>query len=103
MIDINKAIVTTVKTGKILFGTNSAIKSARTKKGKLIIIASNCPQDTRREIEYNCKLSTMPMIIYKGNRIDLGAVCGKPFKVTALTIRDLGDSNILKLVEAEDV
>jgi large subunit ribosomal protein L30e len=41
--------------------------------------------------------------IYKGNRIDLGAVCGKPFKISALTIREPGDSDILKLTEAENV
>jgi len=40
----------------------------------------------------------------KGTRsIDLGAVCGKPFMVSALAIREPGDSDILKLAEAADV
>jgi len=103
MIDINKAIVATVKTGKILFGAKSAINSAKTRKAKLIIVASNCPQEIRRDIGYYCKLSNIPITIYNGNRIDLGAVCGKPFKVSALTIREPGDSDILKLTEAENV
>ena len=100
MIDINKAIATTVKTGKVLFGTNNAAKNAKTRKAKLIIVASNCPQKIRGEIEYYCKLSNIPVTIYKGTSIDLGAVCGKPFKVSALTIREPGDSDILKLREA---
>ena len=103
MIDINKAIVTTVKTGKVLFGTNNAINNAKTRKAKLIIVASNCPQKIRGDIEYYCKLSNIPVTIYKGNRTDLGAVCGKPFRVSALTIRKPGDSDILKLAEAENV
>jgi len=102
MIDVNKAIATTVKTGKILFGTNNAIKNAKTRKAKLIIVASNCPQKIREDIEYYCKLSNIPVTIYKGNSIDLGAVCGKPFRVSALTIREPGDSDILKLAEAEN-
>lgn len=102
MIDINKAIVTTVKTGKILFGTNNAINNAKTRKAKLIIVASNCPQKIRGDIEYYCKLSNIPVTIYKGTRTDLSAVCGKPFKISALTIRKPGDSDILKLTEAEN-
>jgi len=102
MIDVNKAIVTTVKTGKVFFGTNNATKNAKTGKAKLIVVASNCPQKIREDIESYCKLSNIPVTIYKGTSIDLGAVCGKPFKVSALTIREPGDSDILKLTEAEN-
>ena len=100
MIDINKAIATTAKTGKIQFGANSTLKSAKTRKAKLIIFASNCPQRTRENIEYYCKLFKIPVTIYNGNSLDLGAVCGKPFEVSALSIREPGDSKILKIVEA---
>ncbi|UCC59176.1 MAG: 50S ribosomal protein L30e [Candidatus Bathyarchaeum sp.] len=98
--DVNKAISTTAKTGKILFGANSALKSAKTRKAKLIIVASNCPQKIREDIKYYCKLSKVPVSIYKGNSLDLGAVCGKPFEVSALTIKEPGDSDILKIAEA---
>ena len=100
MIDVNKAIATTAKTGKIQLGANSALKSAKAKKAKLIIVASNCHQKTREDIEYYCKLSKIPVSIYKGNSLDLGAVCGKPFEVSVLTIREPGDSDILKITEA---
>lgn len=100
MIDVNKAITTTAKTGKIQFGANSALKSAKAKKAKLIIVASNCPQTMRENIEYYCLLSKIPVSIYNGSSLDLGAVCGKPFEVSALTIREPGDSDILKVVEA---
>ena len=103
MIDINKAIIATVKTGKVLFGAQSAINNTKVGKAKLIIVAANCPQKTREEIQYYCKLSNIPMIIYKGTSIELGAVCGKPFMVSALTIREQGNSNILKLAEATNV
>lgn len=103
MIDINKAIATTVKTGKVSFGANNAVKNAKIGKAKLIIVAANCPQKIREDIEYYCKLSDVPIVIYKGTSIDLGAVCGKPFMVSALTIREQGDSDILKLTEAANV
>jgi large subunit ribosomal protein L30e len=100
MIDVDKAIATTAKTGKIQFGANSALKSAKAKKAKLIIVASNCPQSIREDIEYYCELSKIPVNIYKGSSLDLGAVCGKPFEILALTIREPGDSDILKVTEA---
>ncbi len=100
MIDIEKAIVTAVKTGKVLFGSNNAIKSAKLGRAKLIILASNCPQKIREDIEYYCKLSGIPILYYKGTGIDLGVVCGKPFVVSALTIREPGDSEIIRAVKS---
>jgi large subunit ribosomal protein L30e len=100
MIDMDKAIATTAKTGKIQFGANSTLKSIKAKKAKLVIVASNCPQKIREDIKYYCELSKIPVSIYKGNSLDLGAVCGKPFEVSTLTIREPGDSDILKIAEA---
>ncbi|MBC7130194.1 50S ribosomal protein L30e [Candidatus Bathyarchaeota archaeon] len=103
--DVDKAIATAVRTGKVMFGSNSALQSARTGRAKMIIVASNCPERIRKDIEYYCKLSKVPLLVYKGSSVDLAAVCGKPFLVAALTIRDPGDSDILKLAEnnAEEI
>jgi len=103
MIDINKAIASAVKTGKVWFGTDNAIKNVKIGKAKLVVLAENCPKNIREDIEYYCKLSKIPMIIYKGTSLDLGAACGKPFMISTLTIRELGDSDILKITEATNV
>jgi len=99
MIDVNKAISTTVKTGKVVFGANNAVKSAKMGRAKLILVASNCPRNIMDDITYYANLSGVSVVIYKGSSIDLGVVCGKPFMVSALTIREPGDSDILKLSE----
>ena len=102
MIDIDKAIATAVKTGKVSFGANSAIQNAKTGKAKLIILAANCPKNTREDIEYYCQMSKVPFITHKGSSLDLAAICGKPFTVSALSIREPGDSEILSLTESEE-
>jgi large subunit ribosomal protein L30e len=99
VIDVDKAIRTVAKTGKVSFGAKSTIQNAKTGKAKLIISAVNCPRNTREDIEYYCELSNIPLIIYKGSSIDLAAVCGKPFIVSALSIKEPGDSEILRLIE----
>lgn len=102
MIDVDKAIAAAVKTGKVSFGASSAVQSAQTGRAKLIIIAANAPKNVRGDIEYYSSLSKVPLIVYKGSSLDLAAVCGKPFTVSALSIREPGDSEILKLTETAE-
>lgn len=99
MIDVNKAIASVVKTGKVTFGANAALQNAKSGKAKMIILAANCPKDIKEEIEYNCNLSNVPVMTFKGASIDLATVCNKPFVISALSIRETGDSDILKAIE----
>lgn len=102
LINIDKAIATSVRTGKVSFGTKSTIKNAKTGKVKLTILASNCPKNIKEEIEYYCKLSKVPVLTYKGTSIDLAGVCNKPFTISALSIKEPGDSEILSVAENID-
>src|SRR3990170_9043730 len=99
MIDIDKAIATAVKTGKVSFGANAAMLNAKTGKAKMIILSSNCPQNIKDDVEYYCKLSKVPVMTYKGGSMDLAEVCSKLFIISALSIRETGDSEILKVME----
>lgn len=101
MINIDKAIASAVKTGKVSFGANSALLNAKTGKAKMIILASNCPKEIKADVEYYGKLSKVPVMSYKGDSMDLANVCGKMFIISALSIREPGDSEILKSVEMQ--
>lgn len=103
MIDIDKAIASAVKTGKVSFGANSALQNAKTGKAKMIILASNCPKDIKEQIEYDGKISKVPVITYKGGSMDLAEVSGKLFIISALSIRESGDSEILKIIETNEI
>jgi large subunit ribosomal protein L30e len=99
MINVDKAISTAVRTGKALFGSDEAIRSTKNGKAKLIVLASNAPPQIQESLKYYGSLSQIPIVAYRGNNIDLGMACGKPFAVSALTVKEVGDSEILKLVE----
>ena len=99
MIDVDKAIATVVKTGKVSFGANTALQNAKTGKAKMIVLAANCPKEIKEQVEYYGKISKVPVMTYKGTSIDLAAVCNKLFIISALSIRETGDSEILKLTE----
>lgn len=97
--DLNKQISMAVKTGKVELGCKEATDAAKAGKARLIVISSNCPEPLRSSIVYNAKLSEVPVYIYSGTSMDLGVACEKPFLVTALTVKEPGDSEILKLAE----
>jgi large subunit ribosomal protein L30e len=101
MIDIDKAIASAVKTGKVSFGANSALLNAKTGKAKMIVLAANCPKEVKSEIEYYSKISKVPVLTYKGVSMDLANICNKLFIISALSIREPGDSEILKAVEMQ--
>ena len=103
MIDLNKSIARAVKTGKVFFGAKNALMSAKSGKARLIIAAANSPEVFLKELKYYCKLSKVPLVIYNGTSRDLGTVCGKPFTVSALTVREPGDSDILEAKVNENV
>jgi len=99
MIDMDRAIATAVKTGKVTLGGGNAVKNAKLGRGKMVVVASNCPRDIMDDVTCYAKLSNIPVVIYKGSSIDLGMTCGKPFMVSALTVREPGDSDILKAIQ----
>jgi len=87
-----------VKTGKVGFGSKDAITSTGFARAKMIILAKNIREADRDEILHNAGQSEIPVYVFPGSSLDLGAVCEKPFPVSAIVVREPGDSDVLKLV-----
>lgn len=102
MTDMAKQLKIAVKTGEVSFGHIEALRAARSGRGRLIVLASNCPESVRSAILHSARLSDLPVYVYAGSSVDLGSVCEKPFLISAVTIREPGDSEILKVVEARN-
>jgi large subunit ribosomal protein L30e len=96
-IDVNKQIEIAVRTGKVSFGVKEALDAARSAKAKLLIMASNCPQPDKGDILQYAKQSSLSVYNYPGSSVDLGGACLKPFVVAVLSVKEPGDSEILKL------
>ncbi len=97
--DVNKQIRMAVKTGKVEFGTKNALANVNTAKAKLVILANNAVTSDRRDIVYSADQSEIPVYVFPGSSLDLGALCEKPFPVSALIVKEAGDSEVLKLAE----
>lgn len=94
--NINSRLALVMKSGKYTLGYKTTLKTLRSGKGKLVIIANNCPAIRKSEIEYYAMLSKTGVHHYHGNNVDLGTACGKLHRVGVLTVTDAGDSDIIK-------
>ncbi len=92
--DVAQSIRLAVDSGKVELGTKKALKFSLVGGVKLIVVAKNCPEN--EELKVNCQSSKVPVLDFAGNGVELGAVCGKPFSVSALSVVSEGNSDILK-------
>jgi len=96
--DIDRGIRVAVDTGNVTLGSDKSIQSLKLGKGRLVIIARNCPKDIREDVDHYSRLSDISVYDYDGTSVELGSVCGKPFTVATLIIKDPGDSTILEVM-----
>ncbi|EQD44100.1 50S ribosomal protein L30e [mine drainage metagenome] len=96
MADLSNDIRLAVDSGVTALGLNEVIRSIRDAKAKLIVVASRNKESTMQDIAHMAKVANVPMEVFEGNPIELGAVCGKPFSVSAVSVIEAGNSNILK-------
>ncbi|MHA1978094.1 MAG: 50S ribosomal protein L30e [Candidatus Hodarchaeales archaeon] len=97
--DIEKAINMAMSTGKVRMGYSDVKKSVLGGKVKATIVSNNLPLNIAEELIRSCKLSNIPIISYEKSGKELGAVCGRPHKVSTIAILDPGNSKILEYIE----
>ncbi|KAI6248586.1 60S ribosomal protein L30 [Erysiphe necator] len=93
--NINNRLALVMKSGKVTLGYKSTLKTLRSGKAKLVIIAGNTPPLRKSELEYYSMLSKTNVHHFAGNNIELGTACGKLFRCSTMAILDAGDSDIL--------
>ena len=93
--DMNRALRQVVQTGEVHFGVRQAKRALKDRTAQLLIVPENIPQDTLTELR---DVSKVPMFRFSGTNFELGTVCGKPFSVSALTVIEAGDSDIMDSV-----
>jgi len=86
-VSLTETIQAALKSGKVVIGYMESIKFIKVNTPRLIVIAKNAPEKSRKEIEYNAKIGNSKVEIFDGNSKELGVICGKPFPVTTLVIK----------------
>ncbi|EEA25617.1 60S ribosomal protein L30 [Talaromyces marneffei ATCC 18224] len=68
---ISSRLALVMKSGKVTMGQKSTLKSLRSGKAKLILIAGNCPPLRKSELEYYAMLAKTPVHHFSGNNVSL--------------------------------
>ncbi|GBF08895.1 50S ribosomal protein L30e [Aeropyrum pernix] len=98
-VSVEKALKDLVKTGVYAMGFKQSLKAVKAGEAKAIVIAENTPPELRRKLEYYAKLAGIPIIVYRGTRMDMGLVMGRRHGVSVLAVIDEGSSRILEQAE----
>jgi large subunit ribosomal protein L30e len=87
--NIERNLKIAITTGSVLFGTKEAEKAVKNKTAKMIVMADNYSN------EFLTNQNAVKSLQFPGDNVALGALCGKPFSVSVVTIIDPGESNVI--------
>ena len=97
---LEKIIKDAMDDDKCLLGAKEVIGSI--KNSKLIILSESIPQNVLQKIQETAKTSKVSTLNFKGSSVALGRLCGTQFRISALSIKTLSETNLKSLLkEAE--
>lgn len=97
MASLDDELKRTIATGKVSLGTRSVLREIGLGRAKIVILSSNIEPSQKERILKLAEDSSVPVLEHRKPGIDLGNLCGKPFSVSAISVRDTGDSKITSL------
>jgi large subunit ribosomal protein L30e len=99
----DKAIASVVKaamkSGKVVFGERASVRAI--KSSKLVVVSASLQGEEADEVAKSCKEADVPLVVFEGSAVDLGAAVARPFPVKVLSIKTAGDADIGKLLSRE--
>ena len=99
---LEKIIKDAMDDKKCTLGAKEVIGSM--KNSKLIILSQSIPKGTLQKIQETATSSKIPLLNFKGSSVELGRLCGTQFRISALSLKTLSETNLktlLKEVEEE--
>ncbi|MCL5008465.1 MAG: 50S ribosomal protein L30e [Candidatus Marsarchaeota archaeon] len=96
MSDLNTDLRLAIDTGKVVFGNREVMRTVSSADAKAVVVAMNGKHDIVGDMLHISEISSIKIIKFNGNSIELGALCGKPFSVNVFAILEPGNSNILE-------
>jgi len=99
----NTQLRNAVDTGKVVYGTKETLRECLVGEPKLVVVSKAIKNITKKQLEHYSKLLDITFIEYPEGGFELGSVCGKPFNVSSLVVRDFGQSSIVDVINLKEV
>ena len=90
-----KILKEAMKGGRYSLGAGEVI--ADMKGSKLILLTESLPVDTRAKLTEEAQKNNVKVVDLEKNSTELGRMIGRPFRVSALALRQVSDSELRQL------
>lgn len=90
-----------LRTGKCEVGVKEV--SDGIKGSKLVLLSSSVEKEVQNSMRNEALRLKVPITVLNFSSSKLGRLCGKPFRVSALSIRSPGEASIAAIMEAAGV
>jgi large subunit ribosomal protein L30e len=95
---LEKVIKDAIASDKYKSGVKEVLQSA--KGSKLIILSKSVAAADRTKLEEQAKSANISIYEYAGTSVQLGKLCNKPFRITAIALR-AGSADEIKTILSE--
>ncbi len=92
---LGRVLKEAMKTGKYTLGTREVISEV--KSSKVVIAAGSLPGKAGRQVREEAEKNKVPLVILDRNSAQLGRLLGRPYRVSAVAIRSISDSDLRQL------
>lgn len=97
MKSLEKLVKDAVAADKYKSGTKQVLQAA--KNSKLIVVSKSLGASERAKLDEQAKSANVAIYEFNGNSVQLGKLCNRPFRVTALAIQSGTDAEIKAVME----
>ncbi len=94
---LEKAIKDAVEDDKCSFGTKEVIGSI--KNSKLVVLSHSVLPSMTQKIVEAAKSAKVPTLNYNGSSVELGRLCGTQFRISAVSLKTLSDTNLKAIIK----
>ena len=98
---LEKAIKDAIKKRKPTIGTKQIMHSMET--SKLIVISQSVPNEKVKNVEKNAKNYNVPILNFEGTSVELGKLCGLQFRVSAISLDSLSNTNTQAILKEYEI
>lgn len=94
---LEKTLKDAIKERKRILGSKQIL--ATMQNSKLIVLSQSISQNMEEKIQESAKKEKIPTLNFEGSSVALGRLCGLQFRVSAISLTSLSDTNIKSLLK----
>ena len=94
---LEKTLKDAIKDRKRVLGSKQIITTI--KDSKLIVLSQSISKTMQDKIQNSAKKEKIPTVDFEGSSVALGRLCGLQFRVSAISLTSLSDTNIKSILK----